>query len=79
MLGAGPILWTRLALNPADRGTSVTKDYYQALTHDLANIPGVDSAVLSSFFPAYLGYVGSLPVDRYASTTQGSPTSPRQG
>ena len=79
MLGAGPILWTRLALNPADRGTSVTKDYYQALTQDLANIPGVDSAVLSSFFPAYLGYVGSLPVDRYASTTQGSATSTASG
>ncbi len=73
-LGTSPILWTRLAQNPAHRGTPGTKDYYQALTNDLASLPGVDSAVLSSFFPAYLGYVGSLPVDRYTSADRAGDT-----
>jgi putative ABC transport system permease protein len=73
-LGTSPILWTRLAQNPAHRGMPGTKDYYQALTNDLASLPGVDSAVLSSFFPAYLGYVGSLPVDRYTSADRAGDT-----
>lgn len=78
-LGTSPILWTRLALNPANRETTATKDHYQDLTHDLANIPGADSAVLSSFFPAYLGYVGALPVDRYTSATGGGAASTASG
>jgi predicted permease len=65
--GGRPILWTRLSVNPGDR-TTFDRAYYQSLSERLSAIPGAGTAVFSSLFPAYLGYVGALPLTRFSAT-----------
>lgn len=60
------VVWTRLARNPGDRAT-LSPPYFQGLFEQLSGIPGVHSAALSTYFPAYLGFRGSLPSDRFTS------------
>lgn len=66
-LDTQPILFTSLARNPGDRGIVLGRPYYQGLIEQLSAIPGVNSAVLSTHFPAYLGFRGSLLTDRFAA------------
>lgn len=75
-LPVGDVLWTRLARNPAASSPDVDREYLQGLTERLAAIPGVESAVLSAYFPAFLGFVGTLPQDEYSRIGSGSVGTP---
>lgn len=59
------IVWARLARTPGDR-EPINGAYLQALLRQLQGLPGADTAALSVYFPAYLGYPGQLPADRYS-------------
>lgn len=61
------IVWTRLARSPGERGATLGRPYFQGLLQQLSEIPGVDGATLTSYFPAYLGYRGTLPSDRFVA------------
>jgi predicted permease len=67
------IVWTRLWRNPADRGTTLGRPYFQELVEHLSGIRGVDSAALSYYFPAFLGNASVLPTDSFAPV--GAPDS----
>lgn len=58
------VVWTRLQRNPGSRGT-VDQRYLHGLVEQLSAIPGVQTSVLSNNFPAYLGFRGSLPMDKF--------------
>lgn len=70
-----PVLWTRLAQIPGDR-TTLGRPYWQELTRQLTAIRGAEGAALSSYFPAYLGYPGSLPTDGYAAASDPAVVAP---
>jgi predicted permease len=59
------IVWTRLSRNPGDRGL-LSQPYFETLIQRLSAISGVQSAALSTYFPAYLGFRGSLPSDKFS-------------
>jgi hypothetical protein len=70
-----PIVWTRLGNRPDVRSNPTETDV-RALVERLSNIPGVDLAALSFFYPGYLGFPGvvrntniSLPGDTTSSIT----------
>jgi putative ABC transport system permease protein len=75
-LPVGDVLWTRLARNPGDKSGGVDRAYLQGLTDRLGAVSGVESAVLSAYFPAFLGYVGKLPQDDYSRTDMNSDGQP---
>src|SRR5205807_797684 len=65
------VVWTRLTRTPGDRAP-IGREYLQALLQQLAAIPGADAAALSTLFPAYLGFPGQLPMDRYSRVDGGA-------
>lgn len=69
-----PIVWTRLARNPGDRGTALDRPYFQELVRQLSEIRGVDAAVLSYIFPAALGNASGLPTDSFAPVAGPEPS-----
>src|SRR5262249_53402115 len=58
------ILWTRLAPMPGNRELLGTP-YIQALVRQLETLHGADAAALSTYYPAFLGFPGQLPTERY--------------
>lgn len=74
-LRARPIVWTRLARNPGDRGTTLDRAYFQELVQQLAAIRGVDAASLSYYFPAYLGLASALPIETIAPVAGPQPAA----
>jgi putative ABC transport system permease protein len=58
-----PILFTRLARNPALRTEPLQQPYFQNLQEQLASMPGANAAAYSVFYPAYLGYFDGMPTD----------------
>ncbi|MEW6323531.1 MAG: ABC transporter permease [Acidobacteriota bacterium] len=62
-----PVVWTRLARTPGQRGRVLGPSYFHGLVERLKAIPGADSVAMSAYFPAYLGYRGELSRDRFAS------------
>lgn len=73
------IVWSRLTLNPGDRGTSLGRPYFQDLVQQLSGIRGVDAAALSYYFPAYLGFPGTLPMDTFAPVAGPDPSAVATG
>lgn len=71
-----PIVWTRLARNPAERGQPLGPEFFRTLHRQLAAIPGADGAAYSILFPSYLGFPGALPTDGFAraEAADGDPT-----
>ncbi|OLC42743.1 MAG: hypothetical protein AUH43_21910 [Acidobacteria bacterium 13_1_40CM_65_14] len=61
---ARQILWTRLWLNPGDRGATLGGPYYWELARQFSQIPGVESAAFAYVFPAYFNF--SLPSETFA-------------
>ena len=53
------IVWTRISQRVGLR-TTPDEAYVRALIDELAKIPGADGAVLSSLYPAYLGFPGAM-------------------
>ena len=68
-----PIVWTRLSPNPGNRGTPLSRPYFQELVQQLSGIRGVDAAALSSIFPGYLGDAGVLPTASFAPVAGTAP------
>jgi predicted permease len=68
------IVWTRLARNPGDRGTTLGRPYFQELLRQLSGIPGVDAAAFSFIFPAFLGFASALPTDSFAPVAGPEPS-----
>ena len=66
-----PVVWTRLDRNPGDRGP-LGRSYFQPLVQQLSTMHGADGAALSFYFPAFLGFVGTLPTDSYALLPEGA-------
>jgi putative ABC transport system permease protein len=59
-----PVLFTRLARLPLERGKPLPPTYFQNLQEQLAAVPGVDRAAMSDIYPAYFSYfLGALPTD----------------
>ncbi len=58
------VMWTRLTRVPGAR-TPLGSEYYRLLVDRLNAIPGATGAVLNFYFPAFLGFRGGFPVDRY--------------
>ena len=54
-----PILWTRLAVNSGVRDTP-SVGYLRSLVDELSKVGGVEAVALSFYYPAYLGFPGSL-------------------
>lgn len=63
------VLWARLAPTPGDR-QPVRPEYLATLVAHLRDLPGVDSASLSAYYPAVIGFPGQLPTDRYLTGEQ---------
>lgn len=63
-LDSARIVFTRLARNPGDRG-QLEWPYFQKLIDELSAAPGIDSVAMSSFFPAYSGFVGNVPLEQF--------------
>ncbi len=61
------IVWAPLDPTPGDH-ERINGVYLQALLRNLEALPGADAAALSVYFPAYLGFPGQLPTDRYSRT-----------
>jgi predicted permease len=59
------VVWTRLTRVPGTQRTPLTAEYYRTLVEQLQAIPGAKGAVLNFYFPAFLGFRGGFPVDRY--------------
>jgi len=66
---AHPIIFTRLARDPAQR-TPLQQPYFQNLQERLATMPGANAAAYSMFYPAYLGFFDGMPTDTV--TTDGA-------
>ena len=54
-----PIIWTRISQKVGLR-TTPDEAYVRALIDELAKIAGADAAVLSTLYPAYLGFPGAI-------------------
>jgi putative ABC transport system permease protein len=65
------IVWTRLSRTPGDR-EPINQAYLQALLRQLEGIQGADAAAFSTLFPAYLGFPGPLPTERYSRADAGA-------
>ena len=59
------VLWTRLARVPGYQRTLLGPEYFRNLVDRLSAIPGADAVALNLYFPAYLGFRGGFPLDRY--------------
>lgn len=59
------VLFSRLSRKPGDRAV-LGREYFRQLVDELSSIPGVEGAVLSNYFPGFLGFRGTLPTDRFA-------------
>lgn len=60
------IVFARLARSSGNRAP-LGQAYFHGLLQQLSAIPGVDSAAISTYFPAFLGFRGTLPSDRFGS------------
>jgi predicted permease len=65
----GPVLFAKPWRNPGDHGV-LGRAYWQELTRRLSTIPGAGRASLSVYFPAYLGYRGSFPLNTFRADAQ---------